>query len=213
MRFRSLVQLVFVGALAAAGCSSSSESSSSTSAGKLVTTTTAAQNVSVSPYLLEINEMPSGWSTLAPPETTTESCYSFPLAKVPSLSHDHVNYSKTGNVPAFSEELAYFSSGKSAFATISDTLNNCHTFALSAEGRSGTGTSGQMSFPKTGEQSQAYLANITIQGVRFTDETVLAQKGNFLVLVSLADLGPVDSVSLENLVNLAMAKIPSAFPH
>lgn len=147
--------------------SSSSLSVGSSKSGTRPAPTTATQSPApnVQPLLLSISDLPSGWSVDNTPQSASTSCYTNPLAQVTSKSYAHIYFAQGGSLPALAEELGYYASGPSSFATISNTLNKCKTFTETGNGQVITGSMGPMSSPTYGDQSAAYDATLTIQGL------------------------------------------------
>jgi hypothetical protein len=199
-------------ALVLAGCPSGATSSPTTkpapttTAAHVTTTTTAPK---VQPYLLAITDLPTGWavdnSTVAP----ASSCHSNPLTKVPSLSYSTDKFDQGGSTPELIEELGYFTDGAAAFSTINATLASCSQFTEQVGDQTVTGTMGVMSSPTYGDQSGAYTAELTIQGVSEAQGFVVVRKGNYVVAVALGDIGSVDTGTLDGFVGQALGKLPA----
>jgi hypothetical protein len=198
--------------LVLAGCSSGATSSPTTKRAPTttaapVTTTTTAPNVQ--PYLLAITDLPTGWavdnSTVAP----ASSCYSDPLTKVPSLSYSTDKFDQGGSTPELVEELGYYQSGPVAFSTIKSTLDACTTFTESVNGTTATGSLGATSAPSYGDQSAAYTASITDEGITINQGFVVVRKGNYVMAVALGDIGSVDTGTLDGFVSQALGKLPA----
>jgi hypothetical protein len=69
---------------------------------------------------------------------------------------------------------------------------------------------GPMSSPTYGDQSAAYDATLTIQGVDVNQGFVMVRKGNYITLIALGDIGSLDAPTMQGFVNQAVTKIPSA---
>ena len=228
LRRVGFVPLIALGlALSACGgssASSASPSGSSTVAGStaqhagVVTTTSTTQPPNVKSMLLSVSDLPSGWSVdNSSSSSTNKTCYTDPLKQLASNSYAHINFAKDGSLPELGEEMASVSSGPQAFAKITSTLNSCKNFTESIQGQAvtgagaqtATGSMGPMSAPKYGDQSAAYDATITSQGISLNQGFVVVQKGNILVLVALGNIGSLDSATLQQLTAIAVGKIPS----
>lgn len=210
MRYKRLIAIGAV-ALALGACSSSPASkalsTTSTTGGGPTTTTTPSPNVQ--PLLLSITDLPTGWSVDNTPQSSSTSCYTNPLAQVSSRSYAHIDFAQGGGLPELAEELGYYASGLSSFATISKTLNSCKTFTETSKGQVITGSMGVMSSPTYGDQSAAYDATLTIQGVDVNQGFVMVLRGNYITLVALGDIGSLDTPTLQGFVNQAVGKIPA----
>jgi len=157
--------------------------------------------------LLAITDLPTGWSVDNTPQTASVSCYTNPLARVPSTAYAHVSFAQGGGTPILAEELGFYSSGPSAFTKITGTLNGCKTFTETNKGETVNGVMGPMSSPNYGDQSAAYDATLTIQGTSVNQGFVMVRKGNFITLVALGDIGSLDATKLQQFVNQAVTKV------
>ena len=202
---------------ALAGCSSGTSSAPSTTSAKPTTTTTSlsgttttAVPTSVQPYLLAVTDLPTGWTVDNSQVTPPSSCYSNPLTKVPSVAYATDKFTQGGTTPELVEELGYYTSATNDFATIKGTLDACKTFTETVGGTTASGVLGAMSFPSYGNQSAAYVATITAEGTTLNQGFVIAQKGNYLVIVALGDIGTFDQGSLQQFTAQALSKVPGA---
>ncbi|HEX3461747.1 MAG TPA: hypothetical protein VHT49_12640 [Acidimicrobiales bacterium] len=158
--------------------------------------------------MLSITDLPSGWSVDNSPHNASSSCYSNPLTKVASTSYTHADFAKGGSLPSLSEELGTYSSSTTAFSTIASTLNGCKSFNETSGTESISGTMGPMSAPTYGDQSAAWTATLTIQGVDANQGFVMVRKGSYLMIVALGDIGALDNSTLQGFVAQALAKVP-----
>lgn len=210
------IAMVSIAALALAGCSSSATTSKAsaitTAKASPVSTTSTTAPPNVQSILLAISDLPTGWSVDNTPQSgVSTSCYSNPLTKAHSVAYAHVDFAQGGNLPELTQELGRYSSGPTAFTTISAILNKCKTFTESSNGQVVSGTMGEMSSPSYGNQSVAYDATLTPKGVGISlnQGFVMIRKGNYITLVALGDIGSVATATLQGFVNQAVAKIPS----
>lgn len=90
------------------------------------------------------------------------------------------------------------------------TLNTCKTFTETSKGQVVNGVMGPMSSPTYGDQSAAYDATLTVQGVDVNQGFVMVRKGNYITLIALGDIGSLDAPTMQGFVNQAVTKIPSA---
>ena len=205
----SLIGVAFV------GCSSGSSSSGppTTSRPRTTTTltpptTTTAVPTSLQPYLLAVTDLPTGWAVDNSPTSPAPSCYSNPLTKVPSVAYTDAKFTQGGSTPVLIEQLGYYTAATNDFATIKGRLDACKSFTETEGGTTASGVLGAMSFPSYGNQSAAYVATITVEGTTLNQGFVVAQKGNYLVIVALGDIGTFDQVSLQQFTAQALGKIP-----
>ena len=213
MQTRIVAVGFLAGGLLLGACSSSSSTSTSPSTpttSQSRSTTTSHPVPDVSQYLLTIGDFPTGWSVDNSQASNSSGCYTRPLEQVPSLSYAKANFAKGGGLPELAQELGHYSSGPSAFSTITTTLNNCKSFTTTAaDGTSAKGTLGAMSFPSSGDQSAAYTATLDIEGFNVNQGLVIVRKGNYLTLIALGDIGSLDSATLQQYVTKAVAKLPT----
>ena len=96
-----------------------------------------------------------------------------------------------------------------AFRTVETTLNACHSFTETANGTTASGTIGAMSFPTYGDESIAWTADITVEGVTAAQGLVLVKKGSLLTMLALGDTGQLDTTSLQQFTALVVNKLPN----
>jgi len=193
--------------LALAGCSA--KSATPAKVGASVTTTTAPAP-DLRPLLLAVSDLPTGWAVDNTPQSASTSCYTNPLKQVASTAYANINFAQGGSLPELAQELGLYASGPSAFATVTKTLNTCKTFTETSKGQVVNGVMGPMSSPTYGDQSAAYDATLTIQGVDVNQGFVMVRKGNYITLIALGDIGSLDAPTMQGFVNQAVTKIPSA---
>ena len=126
------------------------------------------------------------------------------------VTHAVADFNQGGAPPVLEETLSTYASAASAFTTGITALNACKTFTTTGSGTNYSGTLGAMSSPTYGDQSAAYNANLTVQGVNVNEGFVVVRKGNYIALVLLGDIGSLDSATLQGFVTMAVAKIPAA---
>ena len=210
---RSGVGALCVVGLLAAGCSTASSSPAgsvrTTVATTATTTTTTAPPPSPQSLLLTLQELPPGWATSNSIGGPSTSCYSDPVDKVPSVAYAHVDFAQGGDVPVLAEEIGLFASAAAAYRQIDDILNACHSFTETAGSTTVSGTLSPTSTLSFGQQSAAWTASISDDGIDINQGFILAQKGPYLVLVALGDTGPVDTPTLDGFMDQAIAKVPS----
>jgi hypothetical protein len=194
--------------LALAGCSA--KSATPAQVGASVTTTTTAPAPDLRPLLLAVSDLPTGWAVDNTPQSASTSCYTNPLKQVASTAYANINFAQGGSLPELAQELGLYASGPSAFATVTKTLNTCKTFTETSKGQVVNGVMGPMSSPTYGDQSAAYDATLTIQGVDVNQGFVMVRKGNYITLIALGDIGSLDAPTMQGFVNQAVTKIPSA---
>ena len=171
----------------------------------------AAGTSSLKSKLLTVSQLPSGWAvnnSAIPP--TTSSCYSNPLWKVPVLTRASVDFDQGGSLPALIEQAGTYRSGKAAFEAITKRLNNCRRFKESSGSVTVKGSIGPLSFAKHGQESRAYLAQLTVKGEHFSQAFVVTREGNVVLAVALSDFPPLDLTSLAHFTTLATARFAPA---
>jgi hypothetical protein len=174
---------------------------------------TATRLPNVRSLLLSISDLPTGWTV----DNSSNAAGS--LSCVPgSLAHGaeadaDASFERGGGLPVLEESIGFFASAPPVFAVAVKALNACKTFTTTGGGRSHRGTLGAMSFPSYGDQSAAYDANLTVQGLNVNEGLVLVRKGGYIALVVLGDVGSLGSLDismLEGFVTQAVAKISAA---
>jgi len=200
------------GGLAACSSGSSAPTTSNGGSDRAATTTIAPTTTTpgapnVQPLLLAVTDLPTGWSVDSN-TTTPNSCYSGPLTKISPASYAHVDFAQGGSLPELIEQLAFSTSATNSFYAIKSTLDGCTTFTEMVGGKTISGNLGPMSFPSFGDQSAAFDATLSINGKNVNQGFVVAQKSNYLTVVALGDVGPLDSALLQQFITLALGKIP-----
>jgi hypothetical protein len=93
------------------------------------------------------------------------------------------------------------------FAKVVATLNACKTLTGTSDGHKVTGTVGAMSFPRYGDESQAFAVSFTISGVTADEDVIVVRKGTILVGVYEGALGSPDLDQFQGFVRKALARI------
>lgn len=208
--------LCAVGVALLAGCGSSSHATSSGTDGAANASTTAPQQkaappADVSAMLLGVGDLPTGWAV----DNTARSdifCYQTPLKSASPVADAHIDFTRASSIDEIGQEVAAFSSGPAAFGLVVKYLDACHAFTGTTSGQKASGTMGQMSFPKYGDESAAYLVNLSVAGLSASEELVVIRKANTLTALAYGGIGSVAPSQLEQLVPVALAKIPVGSP-
>lgn len=207
MRRGSLVSATITLAFVLASCGGGSSAASKTSYQHSIPTTTLAPP-NLKPLLLSVTDLPTGWSvdnSKSGGSSTFNGCKTF----------NTVNQSDTasaeftdGGLPVLVESLGWSPNAPALLKSGIANVNQCKSMTISNNGQTENATMGPMSFPTVGSQSAAYQMIVNIKGLNVDFDIIIAQKGNYLVLVALGDLGPPNTTQLQQFVSSAIAKIP-----
>jgi hypothetical protein len=199
-------------AVALAGCSAKSATQATTTTAVAAVKAPATTVPNVQSLLLSITDLPTGWTVdNSPNNSGSLSCLPASLSKG-AASHAEVDFQQGGGLPVLDESIGFYASAQTTFATAVKALNGCKTFTTTGSGTNYSGSLGAMSSPTYGDQSAAYNANLTVQGLNINEGFIVVRKGSYIALVVLGDVGSLDSPTLQGFVTQAVAKIPGATP-
>jgi hypothetical protein len=213
MRGRRLV-VAAVSLVLTVGCSSGATTATAPTAGGSTTSapqTTIAAPPNLTPDLLTLSDMPTGWSVdnSPSPDSTGPACLK-PL-KDHTGSNAHATVSFNGGasgIPAIVENLGHFPSGASAaLARFDQAINSCKTLSITSGGQTLSGTIGAMSFPQLGDESHAYQASLTYKGFTLGYDVIIARHGDTAMSLTYGDLGSPDLTQVQQFATKAIAKV------
>jgi hypothetical protein len=208
MRQGSLVSATIALALALASCGGGSSATSKTSNHQPAPTTTLPPP-NLKPLLLSVTDLPTGWSvdnSKSGGSSTFKGCKTFnTVNQTDSASTEFTD----GGLPVLVESLGWSPNAPALLKSGIANVNQCKSMTISNNGQTEKATMGPMSFPTVGSKSAAYQMIVNIKGLNVDFDIVIAQKGNYLVLVALGDLGPPNTTQLQQFVSAAMTKIPA----
>jgi len=162
------------------------------------------------PMLLTVEQMPTGWSQGGSGTGGGIGCLThiFEPKGIRKTGSASVTYAANAGLPQVTEELATYSGpAKTAFQGIDATLRACKTVKGSSGGSKATGTVGEMSFPKMGDQSAAFEVQLTISGTSANQDVVIARKGSIILGLTDGTLGTPSLTEFEHFAQLALAKV------
>jgi hypothetical protein len=212
-----LVTLAAVGILVSACSATGSGQKNPTGAGSNRATTgggTTAPAPDLKAQLLTAADLPTGWSadTSADNGTGTPSCLKTVKTKTKAPVDAAASFIRGYGVPALDENMGYYRDRATASHIIAEAitaLDKCKHLSLDDGQETVTGSIGAMSFPQVGDQSKAWSAVFTAEGLNLGFDIVIAQKGKELVLIGYGDLGTPSIDELKQLTDLALAKMPA----
>lgn len=182
------------------------------SASPAVAGTSSAKKHSLASMLLRIGQLPVGWSTASSSSSSGVGCLASVLEPTgfKQTASASASFVDNGNVPAINEKLAtYRQPARAAYRKIVATLDHCKNIKGSNGGQHASGTIGQMSFPKLGNQSAAFDINLTISGTSAGADLIVARVGSVVLGVEEIDLGSPDISQFERYARLAVTKLRS----
>jgi hypothetical protein len=164
--------------------------------------------------LLTVADLPAGWSignSNGGDNTSAPSC----VQRFDSELHTNVkadaSFVKGSDFPVFAQSIGYFGSNataRSKFSAGAEIYNACTDVSFTSDGQKVTGSMAAMSFPKFGDQSQAWDMTFTVEGTTLVLDLVLMQKGAELEQVSYGDFGTPDLNELRTWAKSAADKMP-----
>lgn len=161
--------------------------------------------------LLGIDQMPTGWSVVNSSGSGGVGCLANTLEPkgLKQMASASTAFADNGNVPEVSEKLATYSvKASTAFGKIVSALDTCKHVSGKANGAKATGTIGQMSFPRYGDQSAAFNVNLTVQGANLGEDVLIVKKGTIIMGILEGDIGSPNLGQFEGFVKKALAELP-----
>jgi hypothetical protein len=187
-------------------------SSSSTSS----VATSVAGGPDLSPKLLTVHDLPTGWSVYTKTSSSssgTPDCLNAitaPSATRVAKAEAEFTGGASG-VPYLDEAIDAFPAGKAhdALLNIDNGVTGCKNISVNENGTTLTGSVGAMSFPSFGDESNAYQISLSAGqgGITIGFDIVVVRKGDLLMGILLGDLGSPDVDTLQKIVQTAIAKV------
>jgi hypothetical protein len=179
------------------------------------TVTTPATATATAPNLrnmiLRVRDLPTGWAVDNSDDDDDSSgnfCGSSKDIGGDATAHKDASFAYQGNVPFLEESVGYFANGATQSTTGAiKALDKCEKLSFTSDGKKISGTLGTMSFPKFGDQSAAWDATLSYEGINIGISLVVFRKGNIVALLILGDVGAPDVDQLTALTKRAAAKI------
>lgn len=202
-------------ALLLAGCSSSGKqaqtlapAASSSSPAAVVS---ASPAFSLSSELLEVTQLPAGWSATSSSDdsggaTSCSALNNRPWQTLPERAE--ADFQQSADGPFLAEKLdagsaAQVSQAWTAFGTATST---CRSFT--ASGGSAQYTLSALSFPQYGDETYAFALTVTASGESAAGDVVVVRKGNTLVQIITVGVGDGVPISMvEQATSAAVAKV------
>jgi hypothetical protein len=160
--------------------------------------------------LLTVSQMPIGWSVDNTQSSGSTSCLGKILEPtgIKQTGSATVNFADNGSVPEVGEKLAtYAVPASKVFAKIVATIDRCKTLTGTAGGYKMTGTVGQMSFPRYGDQSAAFAATLTAEELTYGEDVLVVRKGSILFGIAEDSLGSPDLSQFQSFVGAALKRV------
>ncbi|MHB8379854.1 MAG: hypothetical protein ACYDB2_08055 [Acidimicrobiales bacterium] len=172
-------------------------------------TAALASQHALSSELLNVSQMPSGWSTDVQTGGSSPGCLAHLLEPVGTrqTAHATANFVYKGNLPLVSEKLGTYSNAKAAYVKIVATLANCRRVNGLSGSQKVTGTVKKMKSPSYGAASAAFAVKLDIQGTAIANDIVIVRKGGVVMGIEEAGPPPVNTSQLQRLVAKAVKKL------
>jgi len=164
----------------------------------------------VSAELLALSDLPAGWIVdTATPVVAAPACLQ-PLAGQPgtTASAQARFAGSAARIPVLHEDVAYFPDGGAAALSAFDALiSSCSDIRITYAGRVLRGTITQMSFPKLGDQSEAFQLLLSYRGVIVGLDEITARKNNTVMSMSYEAIGTPDVTQVQQIASTAIGKL------
>jgi len=173
-------------------------------------TPATASQPTLSSELLNVSQMPSGWSTDVQTGGSSPGCLAhlFEPVGARQTAHATANFVYKGNLPLVSEKLGTYSNARTAYVKIVATLANCRRVNGLSGSQRVTGTVKKLKTRSYGDASAAFAVKLDIQGTTIGNDIVIVRKGGVVMGVEEAGPLPVNENQLQDLVTKAMKKLP-----
>jgi hypothetical protein len=143
-----------------------------------------------SAMLLSIRQMPVGWS-VDNSKAGSGDAGCMTLSKTFDVDpHAAISFESNGGLLVLGDDVITPRSAKTLMHQVVKVIAACPRFTGNFNGTKVTGSVGAMSFPRIGDQSDAYSAAITAEGITFTDDFVIVRRDNVLMQLQLTGLDP-----------------------
>lgn len=161
--------------------------------------------------LLNISQMPPGWSVEKPSGgKATLGCYTDSLMPkgVKQTETASVDFQGKGGFPAVGEKLGTFTNATTAYKEVVANLAACKHFSGTSGGEKVTGgTVGKMSLPHYGDASEAFVVIFTVSGMRFYQDLLYVRKGGIIMATYEGNLRSIEVGQFLGFVQKAVAKL------
>jgi len=215
---KALMGVAICAGLAACGSSTPPSASPTTKAptrARVVVTTpsTTVAPPSVQSMLLSVNDLPTGWAVDNSPSSSSgavSGCKGFEATNSKATNQAQVDFDQSGGLPELVESLDGFSSADidTLYQQGVAALSACKVFTIPDDGQTVQVSMGAMSFPKVGDESNAYTLSFTVDNINAAFDIVVARKGTTIAVVGLGGIGAPDSGQFQQFVTTALNKIP-----
>ncbi len=208
------------------GTSTAASSSSQAKPARAGDELTAAQ---AKKALLDVSDMPTGWSPVpASPSSSSSSSSASSSGTIKPAScqklFDEMD-NDSGPEAKVSQEVSFTSGGAlgsqltetvSSFEAgdqqdkvgrLADLLTSCPTITTVDSGEKTKLTLTGLSFPNLGDQTLAFRAASTVQGIDVTLDAVFVATDHNVVSITVGGLKSVDGAELEKIVRAGVAKV------
>jgi hypothetical protein len=198
-----------------AACSSSGGDPGSSPPASNPQTAASVPVRNLKPQLLTVSDLPTGWAVDNSSDSgggTAPPCVKNLKSKLDTTDHAEADFVKGTDVPVFNQQLGDYGTSAEALAryrTSTRILDGCRDFSFTSDGHKFTGSIGQLSFSKLGQNSDAWQIVLSAEGLTLGLDVVLVQKGTELALFLYGDFGTPDMSEFTQLVNKALARVPA----
>jgi hypothetical protein len=201
---------------ATSGASTTSASNATTATTETSAATTSSAPRNLTSQLLTVADLPTGWAidnSADTNDTTTPPCLASVKTRVEPPSKADQDFVKGTDFPALSQHIGFFGSPATATSTfdeLSSILDACKDVSFTSDGTKITGSIGEMSFAKLGDQSEAWQMVLSAEGQTIGIDLALARKGPELELLLYGNYGTPDVGEFVSLATKAMSKVPAS---
>ena len=166
----------------------------------------------VTPWLLSLSQMPTGWVVSPPSSGTLSSCANVTDA-IASRHPGHdgkAAFRSASGAPALLEEVASWptaSAARGTWAYIDHRLAGCHSVSAKVGKTPVAIAIKPLALPKVGNSSAGFEAIGTFQGERVVYALDIARKGRAVLSFVYGNIGTVDQAQAVHLLGLAVVKV------
>jgi hypothetical protein len=162
--------------------------------------------------LLVVSELPTGWTVDNKPKDAKAilpPCYTSATNTKKAKSAAEASFLAGGTAPFLIESVGYFpaAAGTAKFDYATKTLGDCQHPTFTSRKVKVTGTISTTSFPKLGDDSRAYTANLSLGGAQVTLYMLVVRKGSEVVSMCYGVIGLGTIAMLQHLANVAVDKL------
>jgi len=163
--------------------------------------------------LLSVNDLPTGWAVDNSPSSAggISGCTGFVATDSKETSKAQIAFDQNGSIPELEEKLSGFNPADidALYQQGVTALDACKTFTIQDNGQTVTVSVGAMSFPKVGDESNAYTLTFTLDTINVAFDAVVAKKGSTIAVVGLGGIGAPDINQFQQFVTAALNKVPA----